>query len=169
MAASTETVAWIAAAGATAGALVGATVGGLVDYALDRLRERRDAKVGARLVRLDLALAARQLKEAEQDGKWWVFFNTRMPGWEKHRVSLTARLEHDDFERVTQAVAELERFGEDMKQAPLDTGASFRTVSPSTGALRTMRSNATAAHNALAKLAGGERLPDGHLLHEGAQ
>lgn len=166
MAISTETVAWIAAAGASGGALVGATAGGVVDFGLDRLRERREAKVGARLLRLDLALAASQLKDAEDDGKWWVFFNTRMPGWQAHRDSLTARLRHGDFETVTQSVAELERFGEDMKQAPLDSGASFRTVARSKDSIRRMRSNATHAYNALAKLSGGERVPGEKLLHE---
>ncbi len=152
--------------GATLGALIGATAGGFVDFTLERLREGRDAKVGARLVRLDLALAAGQIKDAEGTGQWWVFFDTTMEGWAAHRASLAARLSDSDFEAVTQSVAELERFGADMKQAPLEPGASFRTLSPtSVAALNTMRRNATLAYNALAKLAKGDQSAE--LLHDG--
>jgi hypothetical protein len=163
---SAEAVAWIAAGGAVAGALIGSAAGGVVDFLLERQRERRDAKVGARLVRLDLALAADQLKQAEGDGQWWVFFSTSMPGWEGHLASLSARLDERDFEVVTQSVAELQRFGADMKQAPLEPGASFRLVNTpeSLKALHKMRVNATKAYNALAKLA-KQGTVEG-LLHE---
>lgn len=162
--ASTETVALIASAGTAVGAVVGATAGGVVDLAIARASERRDAKAGARLVRADLAVAASQLREAEHEGKWWAFFNTRMDAWAAHRASLSARLDDARFEVVTQAVMELERFGADMKQAPLAPGASFRDVSASSTALRTMRENATAAYNALADEAEGR--PVNGLLHE---
>jgi len=113
------------------GALIGATTGGIVDFVLERLREKRDAKVGARLVRLDLALAASQIRSAEADGKWWVFFNTTMHGWEAHRTSLAARLNEDAFEAITQSVAELQRFGADMDRRrwlqTLRTALSGRT------------------------------------------
>jgi Cysteine-rich CPCC len=75
-----------------------------------------------------------------------------MEVWVAHRSSLAARLSEEDCDVVTQAVAELERFDTDMKQAPLDPDASFRTVSSpkSVAALHTMRENATKAYNALA-------------------
>jgi len=165
---SAETAAWIAVVGTALGALIGATTGGLVDFVLERLREARDAKVGARLVRLDLALAASQMKEAEDTGQWWVFFDTKMEGWAAHRASLAARLSDEDFETVTQSVAELERFGADMKQAPLEPNTSFRALSPSSIApLRKMRTNATLAYDALARLAKGER--SAGLLHEAVE
>jgi hypothetical protein len=148
---SGETAAQIAALGAVGGALVGVTGGGVVDFVLDRLREGRDARVGARLVRLDLAVASDQLQSAERDGKWWVFFNTTMSGWEAHKTSLAARLQDDDFEAVTQAVAELGRFGVDMQRAPLEPNTTFRLVDAAP--LHAMRVNATTAHTALAKLA----------------
>jgi len=162
-----EAAAWIAVVGTALGALIGATSGGLVDLVLERMREARDAKVGARLVRLDLALAASQMKDAEDTGCWWVFFDTKMDAWAAHRASLAARLSDQDFETVTQAVAELERFSADMKQAPRDPDASFRTLSPaSQEALLTMRGNATLAYNALARMARGEGSAE--LLHDSA-
>jgi hypothetical protein len=48
---SGETAAWIAVIGALGGALIGVTVGGIVDFILERLRERREAMVGAVLCR----------------------------------------------------------------------------------------------------------------------
>jgi hypothetical protein len=56
------------------------------------LRERREAKVGARLVRTDLALAASHLKNAEDDGKWWPFYRLSMGAWSSYRSALAAVL-----------------------------------------------------------------------------
>lgn len=47
---SGETAAWIAASGAALGALIGATAGGFVHLMVERTKEKRDAKIGARLV-----------------------------------------------------------------------------------------------------------------------
>src|SRR5262249_14806907 len=66
---SAETVAWIAVGGTAIGALLGSTTGGVVDFVLERLRERREAMVGARLVRLDLAMAGPFLKGFGEDGR----------------------------------------------------------------------------------------------------
>ena len=161
---SAETVALIAAAGAALGALIGAASGGVVEFLLDRAREKRDAKVGARLVRLDLALAASQLKAAEGEGKWWVFYSTSMEGWEAHRTSLAARLDDDDFETVTQSVAELQRFGVQVKQMTPAQGRSFHDLGLSAAVFGRMRENATNAYNALAKLA--KQRPVQGLLHD---
>jgi hypothetical protein len=111
-----------------------------------------------------LAVAASELKEAEDDGKWWVFFSTRMDGWAAHRSSLSARLGEEQFETVTQAVMELERFGADMMQAPLVAGTGFRDVSSNASALNKMRANATAAYNALANEAQAQEASG--LLHD---
>ncbi len=163
---SGETIAWIAVAGTALGALIGSASGGVVEFVLDRLREKRAAKVGARLVRVDLALAASQLKAAEDEHEWWVFYSTRMDAWEQHAAALAARLSEEDCQVVTQAVGELKRFDSDMKQAPVDPGKSFRTLSrpESIKALHTMRENATRAYNALSKL--GKQTPEKGLLHD---
>jgi hypothetical protein len=146
-------VALIAVGGTALGALVGAAAGGLVDYLLEERRDQREAKVGARLTRLDLALAASQLKFAEDDGKWWVFYDTDMSGWAERRAFLAAKLSKEDFETVTQSVAELERFGKKIQQAPIPPGLAYRGVVNSKASLNTMRVNATKAYNALAPLA----------------
>jgi hypothetical protein len=78
---SAETAAWIAAAGAAGGALIGATAGGVVNFVLERVRERREAGVGARLVRNDLFVAASQLKSAEDSGKWFLLYEAPMEAW----------------------------------------------------------------------------------------
>lgn len=93
-----------------------------------------------------------------------MFFNTRMEAWEAYRAALASRLGEDQFEAVTQAVAELERFGVDMAQAPLVPGATFRDVSRSRDPILTMRRNTTAAYNALARLARGRQ--SAGLLHD---
>jgi uncharacterized membrane protein YccC len=91
--ASTETVAWIAAGGAVAGALIGSAAGGVVSFALERVRERRHALAGARLVRLDLSLVASALRDAEHDSKWWVFRDIDpMPAWSRYAETLSIRL-----------------------------------------------------------------------------
>ena len=167
MGASNELVAAIAAGGAALGALVGATAGGLVDFVLERKREKRQALVGARLTRLDLSLAASTLKSSEDDGKWWVWYETPMPAWDTYRDALSARLSADDLVVVTQSVAELDRFGKGMKEAPIAPGAAYRDVASSLEHLNKMRRNATAAHEVLATLANAKAEPG--LLHDDQQ
>lgn len=156
MTVSTESVAIIAASGAILGALVGASAGGIVNAKLDRIRERRDARAGARLVRADLDAIAQQLEEAEATGRWFCFFSAQMKGWEAHRVSLSARLDEPDLRRVTRAVMELERFHVDMVQAALEPGTTYRDVAANHDALRRMRQNATDAYNVLSHEAKGK-------------
>jgi hypothetical protein len=64
-------------------------------------------KAGARLVRLELALAASQLRDAEEDRKWWAFYSTSMPAWSRYDDVLARRLSSEDFDVVTQSVGEL--------------------------------------------------------------
>jgi hypothetical protein len=163
---SGETAAWIAVLGALGGALIGATVGGIVDFILDRVRERREAMVGARLARADISTAASYLKDAEDNGQWWVFFETPMEGWHAHRPALSGRLTPEEFEVVSQSVMELERFGKAMRQSPFQPGSPYEELpEASLRRLNDMRTDATAAFNTLQRLAGGERITTG-LLHD---
>ena len=66
MAVSAVTVALIAAGGTALGALVGSATGGVMDVFLDHVRERRRVKVEARMVRVDLTMAASRLKTIEE-------------------------------------------------------------------------------------------------------
>jgi hypothetical protein len=162
---SGETVAWIAVIGTTAGALIGATAGGVVDFVVERRRERRRALIGARLTMLDLTLAASRLKSAEEDGQWWTFYEMPMAAWKTYQDALSARLKPDEFEVVTQAVAELEALGRLIQQAPIPPGARYRDVQSSLPAIHQMRVNATRAHKVLARLAKSPSVTG--LLHEG--
>jgi hypothetical protein len=153
MAASTETVALIAAGGTAVDALVGATAGGLVDFVLDRIRDRREAKVGARLTMLDLSRATSQIINAESEGRWWVFYETRMPAWNARSGVLAAKLSPEAFERVTQSMSELERFADHMTKTPKPPDAEAWHIAATSEELDRMRRNATAAYNALAPLA----------------
>jgi hypothetical protein len=163
---SGQTAAWIAAAGAAAGALIGATAGGIVEFVLARTGERREALVGARLVRDEIEPAASFLKQAEDEKKWWVFFSTPMDAWHAHRVALVARLTPQEREVVAQSVMELERTGREFEAMPIGFGAPFHTLSDDTvTSIKIMRTNATAAFNTLQRVAGGRRIDEG-LLHD---
>jgi hypothetical protein len=165
---SAETVAWIAAAGTAAGALIGSSAGGVVQFVLDRARERRRAKAGARLVRLDLSLIASALRDSEHDLKWWVFRDeTVLASWEQYAEAIAPRLTPEQFEDVTQAVGELTRWVREIRKTSRDESEPYWTLPPSmVENLKTFRENATKAHNALADLAGEKPLPERELLHE---
>jgi hypothetical protein len=162
---STETVAWIAAGGAVAGAAIGSAVGGVVRFVLDYAGSRGKAKAGARLVRLELALAASRLNDAENEQQWWRFYTTSMEAWDRYDDVLARRLSSDDFDLVTQSVGELADFGDQMRRA-MDTHSTAPWIALSdkqVEAMHTARSNATAAYNALAKRAKQEKVNG--LLH----
>jgi hypothetical protein len=167
---SSETVALIAAAGTAAGALIGSTSGGVIQFRLDRAREKRRAFAGARLVRLEISLTASALRDAEHDAKWWVFWDDDpLPAWEAYAEALSVRLTPDEFEAVTQSVWEMSRFSEEIRKAPMDDpNGGYWTLSPkAVGKLKDMRANATAAFNALAKIAKDPDVVEaGKLLHE---
>src|SRR5438105_11466197 len=107
MAVGTEAVAFIAAGGAVVGALIGSVAGGAVDFSMERVRERRRAKVGARMVRVDLTLAASRLKAIEDERKWWDFYDFPMSAWSVYEDALAARLSSEELKPVTQAVGGL--------------------------------------------------------------
>jgi hypothetical protein len=165
---SSETVALIAAAGTAAGALIGSTSGGVIQFRLDRAREKRRAFAGARLVRLEISLTASALRDAEHDAKWWVFWeDDPLPAWERYAEALSVRLTPDEFEAVTQSVSEMSRFSKHIREAPMD-GHGYWTLSPkAVGKLKEMREHATAAFNALAKIAKDPGVVEsGKVLHD---
>lgn len=168
---SAETVAWIAAGGTAAGALIGAATGGVVRFVLDRAQERRRAFAGARLVRLEISLTASALRDAEHDGKWWVFWEADpLPAWERYAEALSVRLTPAEFEAVTQSVSEMSRFSKHVRETPMDGHGYWTLNAEAVRLLRDMRAKATAAHNALAKIAKDPDVtPAGKLLHDGQE
>jgi hypothetical protein len=163
MAVSTESVALIAAAGTAVGALIGSATGGVMDFWLDRARERRRAKVGARMVRAELAMAASRLKAIEDEKKWWNFYEFPMPAWSVYEDALTARLKPDKLEPVTQAVLGLRVVTDAARAAGRHPTLPYQPYEDS-ATVRRVREEATAGYNALASLA-GERKVSG-LLHD---
>lgn len=166
---STETVAWIAAGGAVAGAFIGSAAGGLVSFTLERARERRRALAGARLVRLDLSLTASALRDAEHDGRWWVFRDVDpMPAWTEYAEILSVHLSALQFEEVTQSVSEMSRFSKHIRDTPRNADEPYWTLTPAAlEKLRDMREHATKAFNALSRVAQDANLvPAGQMLHD---
>jgi hypothetical protein len=165
---TTETVAFIAAAGTAVGALIGATSGGFVNFALERARERRRALAGARLVRLDLSLTASFIRDAEHDHCWWVFNDAAvLASWDQYAEAIAPRLSPEQFEDVTQSVGELTRFAREIRLSPRSEGVPFWSLSTqAVAAMKVFRTNATKAHDALASLAKEKRLAEGKLLHD---
>jgi hypothetical protein len=51
------------------------------------------------------------VKSAEDESKWWVFYEIDMSGWETHRSALAAELTSEEWEAVSQSVTELGKFG----------------------------------------------------------
>jgi hypothetical protein len=90
-----------------------------------------------------------------------------LPAWERYAEALSVRLTPDEFETVTQSVSEMSRFSKQIREAPMD-GHGYWTLSPKAVAgLKTMRENATAAFNALAKIAKDPGVVEpGKLLHD---
>lgn len=169
MSASAETVAWIAVCGTAAGALIGSGAGGLVSRSLERGRERRRALAGARLVRLDLSLTASAIRDAEHDKKWWTFRDVdAIPSWAEYADVLSVYLSPTEFEDVTQSVGELTRFAREIQKAPRGSDELhwWTLPAPMIPRLVVMRTNATKAYNALAKVAKDSALPSGKLLHD---
>lgn len=143
-----------------------------MSFGLERVRERRNALAGARLVRLDLSLMASALRDAEHDGKWWVFRDVDpMPAWNRYAETLSVRLSPAQYEDVTQSVSELSRFSKHIHNAPRTSSEPFWPLSPpDVEALRHMRENSTKAFNALANLAKDDDVvPSGKLLHDDQQ
>jgi hypothetical protein len=153
---TTTTVAWIAVVGAVGGALVGTCAGALVDYVLQRGRENRTARVGARLVRIDLAGAAGTLQFAVQEKKWHPFLGVTLPAWREYRAVLAGRLSDEEYKPVANAVLRLEQmeqqFERILKAAPVVEAENLSDEV--IGNLRGLRNDIHQAFDALARLAG---------------
>jgi hypothetical protein len=157
------TAAWTALA-AMGGALVGAVAGGLVDAILNVLREKSLAKAGARLVASDIAMADSRLKAAEQEGKWWRFYELPTSSWPEYRKVLATSLGNDEFESVSQAAVSFQLLSDHFPKAPAfsDPNVNFVEIKPET--IGPVRADAAAAYNALAELAGHDQVKD--RIHE---
>ena len=110
-------------------------------------------------------MAASRLKTIEQQREWWSFHELPMKAWDLYEDALTARLDPKSLKAVTQAVVSLRTISDSIRVAlakppPL----SYVDVTESTAQIRKMREEATAAYNALAKLA--EEAKVSGLLHE---
>lgn len=101
------TVAWITAAGVVAGALLGAMAAGGVTRFLDTRQEKKLAQTGARLVRRDLFVAARNIRKVEVNHFWWDYYELPTRAWSRYEGAITARIERDGLERVAQTMIDL--------------------------------------------------------------
>jgi hypothetical protein len=152
-----------------AGVIVGAVVGGWVNYKLERRREKAQGRAGARLVRMDLAIAAEQLKDAYAEAMWWPFYNVRLESWDRYRDVIAIAVGANDWVTVSQSAIELQHTDEGFRKMPAADKARALTER-SEADLANMRTNAIKAFNALAKLADDrEKLPLDALPAYGSQ
>lgn len=156
-----STPAW-AGLSAVFGALIGAVAGACVDAFFGWRRESALAKAGARLVAADLSNADSQLRVIEKDQMWWRFHKLPMTSWEEYRNVLAIRLGNDGFEAVSQAVMGMRYLGENMEEIPGFRDPTVGSVRY-TATLTPLRHDAAKAYNALAKLAGHDRV--GEVIH----
>jgi hypothetical protein len=151
---STTTVAWIAVAGTLLGSLIGATAGGVVDYILERSRSRKRATVAARLIRADLAIAAKKIAFAEAAEAWKRHYDTPMSSWSKYEDAIADQLSGNGFKMVSTAALSLawfdDAFFKRMKEAGKDhIDFAENDFQDALG----LRADITNAYNALAPLA----------------
>lgn len=153
------------AIGAVAGAFVGATAGSSIDYLFHRRRERAEARAGARLVAADIAMADSRLKGTVDDAKWWRFTELPMTAWPEYRAVLAKELSNEDFESVSQAAEGLRMLSEQMPLSPaFPIEAAYMELAEGTvTAIENPRQDAAKAYNALADLAGHDRV--GNRIH----
>ncbi|MGZ4304942.1 MAG: hypothetical protein ACXVSL_08735 [Solirubrobacteraceae bacterium] len=142
-----------------AGVVIGAVV---VRYRLERRREKAQGRAGARVVRMDVAIAADRLKQAHAEAMWWPFYAVALESWSRYRDVIAIALGADAWVTVSQSAIELQLLDEGFRESPAANSPRAMTEN-STADLATMRGNAIKAFNALAKLADDkEELP----LHE---
>jgi hypothetical protein len=142
------------AVGALGGALIGVVAGGVVESALDWRRDRKLAKVGARLVGSDLADADTKLHEMQTLGKVLGYRSFPMSNWNEYRSALAAGLDSEAFEAVSRSIVQIKDFSTNRDEVL--KGDRAADVPPD--AFNSMRDNAAKAYNALAGLAGHERV-----------
>jgi hypothetical protein len=147
----------VTAIAALLGVLIGAVVGGVVDYTLERRRERTQARAAARLLRMEFSIRREQLEAAVRELAWWPFYDFQMEPWDRYKDLFAGQLSADGWLKVSQSAMELQGLGQAMLKPPLRRSLipggprklSEETVAP----MLTMRENAIAAFNALAKIA----------------
>jgi hypothetical protein len=160
VAASTETIAFIAAGAALLGGVLGAIAGGLSEYFLERHRNKTKAQAGARLVRSELLTAAEQMWGAEQNSKWKLWYDFSMKTWDVYRDSLAAALKPEPWGTVDEAVRGVR--GLDVGIQKLDKYGRPTTIEPaleanSVKAFKVQRGRVRSAYDALAPLAKGAK------------
>jgi len=149
-----STTGW-AVIGAVGGALVGAVAGGLIDMFIASLRERAEAKAGARLIAAEVASMDSHLESAESEGQWWRFYGIEITNWDEYKAILAKRLKYKQFAAVSQAVLVLENTRQQMAVIPAfrkDPDLPFVPLDRKN--IRPIRVDAANGYNALAKLAG---------------
>jgi hypothetical protein len=159
------TVALITACGALFGVLVGGVLNGLMSRWVESRRIKRDARIGARLVRLDLSEAAFHMKNAEGSCEWTWLHDPSPAAWERYSDALADRLADDAWQDVTASISQLFRLSDVMRVYPTHGSGSLtiKLEADTIEVLAAMRRDVTKAYNRLAPLAGGTTV---NLLHE---
>ena len=98
--------------------MIGAVVGGVVNYWLERRREKAQGRARARLVRMDLAIAADQLKQAYAEAMWWPFYAVALESWSRYRDVIAIALGADAWVTVSHSAMELQRLDERFRESP---------------------------------------------------
>jgi len=81
------------------GVVAGALLGGVVNQEVERRRRRARAGVAGRLIALELGVAARRIRSAQQSGQWWT---GSLPSaeWDKHREDLALDMDPAVLDRL---------------------------------------------------------------------
>ena len=96
---SAETAAFITGGAGLAGAVPGSLSSGASEYVLGRLRRKTKAKVGARMIRSQLATVGEHLAIAEAGMKWRLYSDTSVASWDTYGDALADRLDQSDWAR----------------------------------------------------------------------
>lgn len=145
----------IAGAAGVLGALAGAVAAGGADYLMQRRQESTAAKVGARLVTLDLARAANLIARAEGRSRWSRFDTTPMPAWREYGPTLAAALSVEEYKVVADSVSRLAH-NDNVLATHFEKEAVeyFEMAESDIAESRGVRERMTQAYNALCRLAG---------------
>ena len=164
---------WLTPVATLLAVLIGGGITWFVQSKQTERRERGEAKAAARMVASDIAINASWFQDmAENDPRWFSFYDLTLPSWERHAAVLALHLAPDDWEAVSQSALEFAGFTNGMQRAvapggPHEGAHILRLTEKDLRAIRRMWTNATTAYNALAPLAGIPR--ESGLLHEGAK
>lgn len=128
--------------------------GVIVESALDWRRDQKLAKAGARLVASDLAGADTKLREMQTLGKVLAYRAFPMTNWNEYRSVLATKLDNGAFEAVSRSIVQIKDFS--VNRDEILQGDRTFDVPPDV--FDDMRGNAANAYNALAGLAGHQRV-----------